>query len=203
MRPDPAARPDFLAAFREVVARIARTLDSAPPASLPVRMYVAGGAALHLYTGARVTEDIDGVFSRRIALPADLEVAYRDPDGAARLLYFDRQYNDTFGLLHEDAYEDSIALTLDGIDARTLDVRLLSPIDLAVSKIARLSDQDRSDIVTLVERGLVDPEKLRERADEAATAYVGDVARLRTSIELAYRSAAEAARGRKARKPRR
>jgi hypothetical protein len=203
MRPDSAARAEFLAAFREIVARIARTLEAAPPASLPVRMYVAGGVALHLYTGVRVTEDIDGVFSRRIALPADLEVAYRDPDGAARLLYFDRQYNDTFGLLHEDAYDDSIALTLDGIDARVLDVRLLSPVDLAVSKIARLSDQDRRDIVALVERGLVDPEKLRERANEAASAYVGDVARLRTSIDLAFGSAVEAARGRTAPRPKR
>ena len=54
-----------------------------------------GGAAMHLYTGERVSNDVDAVFSKRIALPNDLEVAYQDPDGAARLLYFDRQYNDT------------------------------------------------------------------------------------------------------------
>ena len=28
-------------------------------------------------------------------------------------MYFDRQYNDTLGLLHGDAYEDSVALALD------------------------------------------------------------------------------------------
>jgi len=192
MQPDPAARPEFLEAFEEIVRRIARTLADTPSTALPVRMYVAGGAALHLHTGTRVSEDVDGVFSRRIALPADLEVAYRDSDGTARLLYFDRQYNDTFGLLHEDAYVESVAVSLHGIDPGVLDVRLLCALDLAVSKIARLSDQDREDIATLAERGLVDPDRLRARATEAAQAYVGDVARLRSSIHIAVRIAREA-----------
>lgn len=185
MLPDPPVRTEFVSAFSEIVARIERSLATASKAALPVRMYVAGGAALHFYTGSRVSEDIDGVFSRRIALPADLEVAYRDADGKARLLYFDRQYNDTFGLLHEDAYADSVHLPLQGIDDRVLDVRLLSPLDLAVSKIARLADHDREDIGALVERGLVDPAALRARAEEAAVAYVGDVGRLMTSIDIA------------------
>ena len=90
-------------------------------------MYVAGGAALHLYTGQRLSDDIDASFSHRIALPDDLEVAYADADGAAKLLYFDRQYNDTLGLLHEDAYEDSQPLDLRIVDRNVLDVRLLSP----------------------------------------------------------------------------
>jgi len=61
-----------------------------------------------------VSVDVDAVFSRRIALPERLDVANRDHDGAARLLYFDRQYNDALGLMHEDAYNDSLPLTLDG-----------------------------------------------------------------------------------------
>lgn len=194
MRPDPAANAAFVAAFKEIVARIARSLQDVSPQNLPVRMYVAGGAALHMYSGARVSEDIDSVFSQRVALPDDLEVAYRDADGAARLLYFDRQYNDTFGLLHEDAYDSSISLTLDGVDPGLLDVRLLSPLDLAVSKIARLSDQDREDIATLASRGLVDPLALRNRAEQAAGGYVGDLRRLRASIDLAVGTAEEAAR---------
>jgi hypothetical protein len=72
-------------------------------------------------------------------------VAYRDEeDGSARLLYFDRQYNDTLGLMHEDAQNDSIPLTLEGIDSRVLDVRILTPVDLAVSKLGRFSEQDRA-----------------------------------------------------------
>ena len=196
MRPDPAASKEYVAAFQEIVFRIARALSSVARRSKPVRMYVAGGAAMHLYTGERVSEDIDAVFSRRIALPEDLEVAYRDADGAARLLYFDRQYNDTFGLLHDEAHQDSVTLSLEGIDPRVLEVRLLSPLDLAVSKVGRLSEVDRDDITVLVRRRLVDPVELRKRSEEATTGYVGDLARLRNSIDIACRIAEDAARRR-------
>lgn len=194
MRPDPRTRREYVDAFREIVSRIAGALAEMPRRSLPVQMYVAGGAAMHLYTGERVSEDVDAVFSRRVALPENLDVAYRDSDGAARLLYFDRQYNDTLGLLHEDAHRDSVPLALDGNDPRIVEVRLLSPLDLAVSKIGRLSDLDRDDIALLVRRGLVKPAQLRRRAEEAAAGYVGDVERLRTSIEIACRIAEDAAR---------
>src|SRR5437763_8220797 len=146
MRPDRNARPEYLAALREILHRIATSLGGSPPRALPVRMYLAGGAALHLYTGERVSRDIDATFSHRIALPENLEVAYRDADGAARLLYFDRQYNDSFALLHEDSHDDSIPLTLDGLDETVMEGRLFSPLDRAVWKTARLSDQDDEDI---------------------------------------------------------
>ena len=195
MSPDPAARKEYVAAFREVVSRIAAPLAGAPKRQLPVRMYVAGGAAMHFYTGERISEDVDAVFSHRIALPENLEVSYRDADGAARLLYFDRQYNDTFGLLHEAAHDDSVPLAIDGIDPAIVEVRLLAPVDLAVSKIARLSDQDRSDIAALARRGLVTTRALRRRAEEAMGGYVGDLDRLRTSIDIACRIAEDAAHG--------
>jgi hypothetical protein len=150
-------------------------------------MYVAGGAALHFYTGERTSKDIDASFSRRVVLPEDLEVSYRDADGAARLLYFDRQYNDTFALLHEDAHEDSVPLALKGIDAAVLDIRLLSALDLAVSKISRLSSQDRADIAALARHGLIRSVPLRRRAEAALGGYVGNLDVLRTSIGLACR----------------
>jgi hypothetical protein len=150
-------------------------------------MYVAGGAALHFYTGERISRDIDAAFSHRIALPDDLEVAYRDADGAARLLYVDRQYSDTFALLHEDAYEDSKPLTLDGIDPAVLDVRVLSPLDLAISKIGRFSSQDREDIAALARRKLIHSAPLRKRAEAALTGYVGDTTRVQGSINVACR----------------
>ena len=163
-------------------------------------MYVAGGAALHLYTGERVSRDIDATFSQRIALPENLEVAYRDADGAARLLYFDRQYNDTLGLLHEDAYEDSVALALEGLDSTALQVRLLSALDLAVSKLGRFSSQDQEDIESLARHKLVNSAALRRRAQEALRGYVGATARVQGAIEVAVRVVADLeARGGKAR----
>lgn len=130
-------------------------------------------------------EYVAAVFSRRIALPDRLDVAYRDPDGAARLLYFDRQYNDTLGLMHEDAYDDSLPLTLDGIDPRVLDVRVLAPLDLAVSKLGRFSEQDRSDIAALARRGLVDASGIEARALQALRGYVGDTRRVQGNIASA------------------
>jgi hypothetical protein len=187
MRPDRNARPEYIAAFGEIVKRIEGSLQGLPPRALPIRMYVAGGAALHLYTGERVSRDIDASFSHRIALPENLEVAYRDADGAARVLYLDRQYSDTFGLLHEDAYEDSVPLVLEGNEAEVLEVRLLCALDLAVSKLGRFSSQDRDDIGTLAKRKLVKAASLRQRAEEALGRYVGDLVRLQGSIELAVR----------------
>lgn len=182
MRPESYTQREYVAAFRELASRIAASLTDVTRDALPIRMYVAGGAALHFHTGERVSVDVDAVFSRRIALPDRLDVAYRDPDGAARLLYFDRQYNDTLGLMHEDAYADSLPLTLDGIDARVLDVRILTPLDLAVSKLGRYSEQDRSDIAALARRGLVSASSLETRALEALGGYVGDIGRLRGNI---------------------
>lgn len=191
MRPDRNARPEYIAAFGELASRIEASLAGVPKAVLPIRMFVAGGAALHMYTGERVSCDIDATFSHRIALPENLETAYRDADNAARLLYFDRQYNDMFGLMHEDAQEDSVPLTIEGLNPRILEVRLLSPLDLAVSKLGRFSSQDRDDIAALARHKLITATKLRQRAEEALVGYVGDTTRLQGSIELATRIVAD------------
>lgn len=184
-RKPPAWNPDpaYFEAFSNLFARIDKSLKrySGPP--IPV--YVAGGAALHLYTGARFSNDIDASVHARIALPADLSVAYEGPDGRPRTLYFDTQYNESFALLHEDVHEDSIPIEVPGVDASRLDVRLFSPIDLAVSKLSRFEQHDREDIAALAKAGLIDAAALRTRAEEALPNYVGDVARVKTSIDLA------------------
>lgn len=187
MQPRTNAQREYLAALGEIVQRIAASLGNVAPQALPIRMYIAGGTALHFYTGERVSRDVDAAFSRRIALPENLEVAYRDADGAAQLLYLDRNYNDTLALMHEDAYDDSQPFALPGVDPNVLDVRLLSPLDLAVSKLGRFAGQDRDDIVALARHGLIDAASLRQRAEAALTAYVGDTARVRNTIDIACR----------------
>jgi hypothetical protein len=185
VRPDRRASREYLQAFAEIVQKIAAQLAGIDRKLLPVRLYVAGGAALHLRTGARISEDIDAVFSRRVVLKDELHVAYKGPDGRARVLYLDRNYNDTLGLLHADAYEDSERLELPGADSAILEVRVLAPLDLAVSKLARFGDADREDIEILAREKLIDAGRLRKRAEEALKGYVGDLAAVRMSIELA------------------
>jgi hypothetical protein len=187
MTPKIKAQAAYLDAFAEVLSRIQQALKGSGPDAFPIRMYVAGGAALHLLTGARVSEDVDAVFSKRVLLNEEIEVSYRDPDGRARLLYLDRNYNDTLGLLHEDAHKDSQPVAFPGIDKKLIEVRVLSPIDLAVSKLSRFADQDREDILLLAREGLIDSASLRKRAEQALGGYVGDLNSVRNSIAIACR----------------
>lgn len=176
---------EYEKAFNEVLSRVQQSLKGSQPDALPIRMYIAGGAALHLLTGARVTEDIDATFSKRVLFNEDVEVSYRDPDGRARLMYLDRNYNDTLGLLHEDAYSDTRPIDVPGIDKKLMEVRVLSPVDLAVTKLARFADQDRDDIRLLAQKGLIDSAAVRKRAEEALRGYIGNTASVQTSINIA------------------
>jgi len=181
------AGDEYERAFNEVLSRVQEQLKGSHPAVFPIRMYIAGGAALHLLAGERVTEDIDATFSKRVLFNREIEVSYRDPDGRARLMYLDRNYNDTLGLLHEKAYAESQSVDVPGIDAKLIDVRVLAPVDLAVSKLARFNDQDRRDIEMLAKKGLIDSASVRKRAEEAVKGYVGDPRSVQTSIEIACR----------------
>ncbi len=86
-----ALRPDaeYQKAFAQIMSRIEHALGPKRPAK-PVVACVAGGAAMHFYTGGRFTNDIDAKIMARVMLDArDLQAAYRGEDGHARLLYFD------------------------------------------------------------------------------------------------------------------
>ena len=187
MKRKPKVQDEYMNAFAQVLSRVQQALKGSQPDVFPIRMVVAGGAALHLHTGARVTEDVDAVFSKRVLFSEEIEVAYRDSDGRARLMYLDCNFNDTLGLLHEDAYEDSRPVSIRGVDKKLIDVRVLSPLDLAVTKLSRFADQDREDIQLLARDGLIDSASLRKRAEQALGGYVGDVNPVRTSIDVACR----------------
>lgn len=181
LRPDPA----WLQAFATLMSRIDAALGPARPKK-PVVVCIAGGAAMHFYTGERYSRDVDArIFARLMIDPQQLQVAYQDNDGRARLLYFDTQYNDSFALLHHAAYDDARPVSIDGIAARRLDIRLLTPVDLAVSKLSRFSEQDQDDIRALARHGLLTAAALRRRAEAALQDYVGNLERVRNSIAIA------------------
>lgn len=180
------AAPAYWRAFAEVMSRMEAALGDYRGPAVPV--YVAGGAATHIYTGARLSADIDATLGRKLLLPDDLQVMYKADDGKTRTLYFDRQYNDTLGLLHESAYDDSLPVRVPGVDAKRLDVRVLSPVDLAVSKLARYADPDQDDIKSLARAGLLGPHELRQRAEEALVGYIGRVNDVRISIDQACKT---------------
>ena len=78
-------------------------------------------------------------------------------------------------------------LKLDGIDPKVVEVRLLSPVDLAVSKLARFAEHDQEDIRALAAAGLLNSKDLRKRAEEALRHYFANPDPIKTSITLACR----------------
>jgi hypothetical protein len=53
--------------------------------------------------------------------------------------------------------------------------------------VGRFAAQDRADIEILAKRGLLTARAFRARAEAAAVAYVGDLQRVRRSIEMTCR----------------
>ena len=160
----------------------------------PLTVFLAGGMGVHLYTGKRVTTDIDAEFSARVAVPSDLIIPVQLPDGSSEDIYFDGNFNTALGLIHEDYQLDSAPVDL---GLRRITLRVLSPVDLAVSKIARLADPDREDIHDLVFAGLTNAAEIDLRATDALTAYVGNTSslrlNLRDALEIARRAELERA----------
>lgn len=166
--------------------RILRELEERIELDRPLVLFLAGGMAVHLYTGRRVTTDIDAEFGARIAVPGDLVLELVLEDGSEQVLYFDTNYNPMFGLMHEDYQQDAIELR---VKLKHIRVFVLSPLDLAVSKLARFADNDREDIESLVRSGLVGADRLEARATEASKGFVGGLSMIRHNIREAVASA--------------
>jgi len=149
-------------------------------------VYIAGDIAVHLYTGVRVTSDVDAEFSKRFLLPKNLIELVDAGNGELVGLYIDPNYNSSFALLHEDYMDDAIQVDM---HPENLRVYTLSPVDLAVSKISRLSDIDREDIVALAAAGLVTAEQIEARALEALGGYVGNQRMILVNIQDAASAA--------------
>lgn len=60
---------------------------------------------------------------------------------------------------------------------------VLSPLDLAVSKIARFADNDKDDIAALVRLGLTNADEIEQRATSALVGYIGGQAMLKLNLQ--------------------
>lgn len=145
----------------------------------PVSVYIAGGMAVHLYTAGRVTSDVDAEFSAKIAMPSDLVVEVILEDGSQQIIYFDTNYNSSFALMHENYLDDAVPVDL---GLQHFQVNVLSPVDLAVSKIARLADNDKEDIAQLVRLGLTTAAEINARASHALGRFVGRIDMLKFNL---------------------
>lgn len=155
-------------------------LEGAGPGS--VKVIVFGGCAVHLYTHHRISTDVDAEiycasFRNKLRLQTLLaefpEQFFDERSGRVMELNYDLQYNTSFGPLHEDYWERS--LPLDEFPAQSaLHLHIAAPIDIAISKLARATDQDVSDIRALLRSGFIVTAELRRLALQAIDMYVGN-----------------------------
>lgn len=171
------------------VIKLLHELETRLELSKPLGVFVAGGVAAHFYTAARSTYDVDAEFSSRILIPQDLAVDVDMGEKGVQTLFFDTNYNSTFALMHEDYLKDSVPLDT-GLEF--IKVNLLSPVDLAVSKISRLSDNDKQDIADLVRSGCTNAMAIEKRANEAIGGYIGNMKEVRQNINSAVSIAKQA-----------
>ena len=180
--------PQLHQAVGEIIHRISSAL---PELKEPVKMYLAGGMAVNFYTGYRPTVDIDASFSHRLLLPKaeNLVVSYEGADGKPKVVYFDMNYNTSFALMHPDFEKDSYRVEGNEFQDSKIELHIVAPVDLALSKIARLEENDKEDIAALARNNLIDPMSLEDRAAIAMGYYIGDqsmlLLNLKEAVEIA------------------
>lgn len=166
--------------FTDAVKRLIRTVEATFPPSFAgtVRCHIVGGCAVHLYTGYRASEDLDALFRPGIVL-ADTPVAtYTDEGGRTAAVVLDRNYTDVLAVMHPDWVEDCWEWERFG----RVEATVISPVDLAVSKVARFADNDRLDIAHLAGAGLLEASDFERRVQEALEYYVGDTTFVRYNV---------------------
>ncbi len=178
------AFPELTVALRTMLDRMDASLQEGGYMGEPIKMYLAGGLAVNYYCGTRYTEDVDASFSRRFVLPKNLTVNYRRPDGTDAFIYFDHNYNTSLALLHDEFERDSREWAGIGNEERKVELRVLAPIDLAISKLDRCSPRDREDLLALAAEQFFTDRQLRTRALEAVANFIGNKDTLLNSIEI-------------------
>lgn len=162
------------AALKDILTQVGALIDD----GMIVDVYIAGGMAVHLYTDDRTTTDVDAEFGSRMFFPRGITTE-AEIDGRKQIVYLDTSYNSSFALMHENYIRDS---RLIDIGIPTIRAHILSPTDLAVSKISRLADNDKEDISSLVRLGLTSAFEIEERAMQSISGYVGGKAMLECNI---------------------
>lgn len=168
----------LISMFRSIEMEL--TLEGASPGA--VQVIVFGGCAVHLYTHHRVSTDVDAeiycantqdTLRLRTLLAEFPEQFFDEQSGRVMELNYDLQYNTSFGPLHEDYWERSIPLEEFPLES-ALHLHVAAPIDIAISKLGRATDQDVDDIMALLRAGFIVTAELRQLALQAIDMYVGN-----------------------------
>lgn len=167
--------------FKAVLELIQRTEAGIDFRNSTITIILTGGVAVSLYCASRLSKDVDAIFSQHIILP-DTLIRYTGPNNKPQTLSWGTNYSATIGLLHPDYEKDAIALNQ---NTGNFKLKVLSPVDLAVSKLGRYADNDQRDIHELYISGYLVPADLELRFSEAIPYYTGNLAQIYHNLRLA------------------
>lgn len=139
----------------------------------PIRAYLAGGFAVNYWTGDRMSDDVDIKWSHRIPIPPDMqifEVPSSSSNNESFIVTFDGSFNDTLGSFPPEWEAASKKIGEFG----AIELHVINPLDLAVSKVGRFQDNDKNDIKLLAELHRFTPDEFEQRCREALDYYVGN-----------------------------
>lgn len=136
-------------------------------------IYIAGGIGVNFFTGERPSYDIDMECSAELFQYLDRDLI---EEIGEKELFFDYNYNPTLSLMHEDYLDNALEIPFEEIEKHNIKIKpyVISPLDLAISKLARYSENDRNDILDLFEKGLFTLEDFEKKAKEAIDYYIGN-----------------------------
>jgi hypothetical protein len=151
-----------------------------------VNVYLGGGMAVYLYTAERLTTDVDIEIAGKVSIPSDLTVDITSEDGIRNTVYFDTNFHTSLGLIQENYEEEAIPLDF---GLKHLNLRVLAPCDLVLTKIDRFNERDKEDIASLVRHGLTTSDQIEQTGMSSLVDYVGGrdlvVMNLREAIAIA------------------
>ncbi|WCE31158.1 DUF6036 family nucleotidyltransferase [Vibrio sp. SCSIO 43137] len=155
-----------------------------------VKAYVFGGCAIHIYTNARGSNDLDAELeaTKKLdiqSLIMDLDPIYfEDPETGESTLDWDPNFNVGLPSLAPEYKENSIPL-LTG--ESILHVYLVSAVDIAVSKLSRLAKDDMKDILSLYKAGRFSLEEFKATAQDAVD-YSATPESLQNQVDFAIKT---------------
>lgn len=151
-------------------------------ADVQVDAYIAGGMAVSWWIGEdRWSIDVDAFFSHRLMMPelkSNLEI-----DNEEHEVFLDHNFNDTFMLIQQDYPDRATEVAV----FNNLHIHVIAPVDLIITKIARLSNQDLMDIDLLIGKNLVDRDEFHELLSDALIDFIGNPDRILHKLKIIER----------------
>ena len=163
----------ILKLFQELENYISKNHKNLPNGA--VKAFIFGGCAFHIHTNARGSNDIDAEIQAIqqlkkhdiVVFLENNDVEYLDDNNLETNFEFDRGFNTSLASVDPDYPERAIPLVANSI----VEVYLVSGLDLAISKLARLSDRDIEDIKELYLNGKFSLEAFKKTANNAEMYY--------------------------------